>query len=183
MFHLITGGSGSGKSAYAEQCILDFQGNNRIYIATMYPFDEESHKRIQRHREMRKEKKFSTIECYTGLRSLELPNDADVLLECMSNLTANEMYQEQGAGEDTPGQILDGIENLRKKGRNLVGVTNEVFSDGITYAPDTMRYLSYLGEINQQMGRMADRVTEVVYGIPVPIKMPNEEWNVMGENR
>ena len=77
MFHLITGGSGSGKSAYAEQCILDFQGNNRIYIATMYPFDEESHKRIQRHREMRKEKKFSTIECYTGLRSLELPNDAD----------------------------------------------------------------------------------------------------------
>ncbi|MCI6041885.1 bifunctional adenosylcobinamide kinase/adenosylcobinamide-phosphate guanylyltransferase [bacterium] len=183
MFHLITGGSGSGKSAYAEQCILDFQGNNRIYIATMYPFDEESHKRIQRHREMRKEKKFSTIECYTGLRSLELPNDADVLLECMSNLTANEMYQEQGAGEDTPGQILDGIENLRKKVRNLVVVTNEVFSDGITYDPDTMRYLSYLGEINQQMGRMADRVTEVVYGVPVPIKMPNEEWNVMGENR
>lgn len=174
MFHLITGGSGSGKSAYAEQCILDFQGNNRIYIATMYPFDEESHKRIQRHREMRKEKKFSTIECYTGLRSLELPNDADVLLECMSNLTANEMYQEQGAGEDTPGQILDGIENLRKKVRNLVVVTNEVFSDGITYDPDTMRYLSYLGEINQQMGRMADRVTEVVYGIPVPIKMPNK---------
>ena len=183
MFHLITGGSGSGKSAYAEQCILDFQGNNRIYIATMYPFDEESHKRIDRHREMRKEKKFSTIECYTGLRSLELPNDADVLLECMSNLTANEMYQEQGAGEDTPEQILDGIENLRKKVRNLVVVTNEVFSDGITYDPDTMRYLSYLGEINQQMGRMADRVTEVVYGIPVPIKMPNEEWNVMGENR
>lgn len=174
MFHLITGGSGSGKSAYAEQCILDFQGNNRIYIATMYPFDEESHKRIQRHREMRKEKKFSTIECYIGLRSLELPNDADVLLECMSNLTANEMYQEQGAGEDTPGQILDGIENLRKKVRNLVVVTNEVFSDGITYDPDTMRYLSYLGEINQQMGRMADRVTEVVYGIPVPIKMPNK---------
>ncbi|MGN1140893.1 MAG: bifunctional adenosylcobinamide kinase/adenosylcobinamide-phosphate guanylyltransferase [Oliverpabstia sp.] len=174
MFHLITGGSGSGKSAYAEQCILDFQGNNRIYIATMYPFDEESHKRIQRHREMRKEKKFSTIECYTGLRSLELPNDADVLLECMSNLTANEMYQEKGAGEDTPKQILDGIENLRKKVRNLVVVTNEVFSDGITYDPDTMRYLSYLGEINQQMGRMADRVTEVVYGIPVPIKMPNK---------
>lgn len=174
MFHLITGGSGSGKSAYAEQCILDFQGNNRIYIATMYPFDEESYKRIQRHREMRKEKKFSTIECYTGLRSLELPNDADVLLECMSNLTANEMYHEQGAGEDTPEQILDGIENLRKKVRNLVVVTNEVFSDGITYDPDTMRYLSYLGEINQQMGRMADRVTEVVYGIPVPIKMSNK---------
>lgn len=50
MFHVVTGGSGSGKSAYAEQCILDFQGENRIYIATMYPFDEESHRRIARHR-------------------------------------------------------------------------------------------------------------------------------------
>ena len=170
MFHLITGGSGSGKSAYAEQCILDFQGNNRIYIATMYPFDEESHNRIRRHREMRKEKKFSTIECYTGLGSLKLPSDADVLLECMSNLTANEMYQEQGAGEDTPEEILAGIERIKKQVRNLVVVTNEVFSDGITYDPDTMRYLSYLGKINQKMGEMADRVTEVVYGIPVLMK-------------
>ena len=170
MFHLITGGSGSGKSAYAEQCILDFQGTNRIYIATMYPFDEESHRRIQRHREMRKEKQFSTVECYTGIRNLDLPADSDVLLECMSNLTANEMYQEQGAGEDTPEEILAGIEAIRKQVKNLVVVTNEVFSDGITYDPDTMRYLSYLGRINQKMGEMADRVTEVVYGIPVLMK-------------
>ncbi|MDD6615051.1 MAG: bifunctional adenosylcobinamide kinase/adenosylcobinamide-phosphate guanylyltransferase, partial [Lachnospiraceae bacterium] len=39
MFHLITGGSGSGKSAYAESCIVGFGGEKRIYIATMYPFD------------------------------------------------------------------------------------------------------------------------------------------------
>lgn len=175
MFHLITGGSGSGKSAYAEQCILDFQGPNRIYIATMYPFDEESHRRIHRHREMRKEKQFSTVECYIGIRNLELPADGDVLLECMSNLTANEMYQEQGAGEDTPEEILAGIEAIRKQVRNLVVVTNEVFSDGITYDPDTMRYLSYLGKINQKMGEMADRVTEVVYGIPVLMKGMEED--------
>lgn len=170
MFHLITGGSGSGKSAFAESCILDFQGKNRIYIATMFPFDEESRRRIRRHREMRKEKNFSTIECYTGLSELEIGGDADVLLECMSNLTANEMYQENGAGENTPEQILAGIERLKHQVRNLVVVTNEVFSDGIAYDPDTMRYLSYLGKINQEMGRMADRVTEVVYGIPVPVK-------------
>ena len=64
MFHVVTGGSGSGKSAFAEQCILDCQGNKRIYIATMYPFDEESHRRIARHRAMRAEKKFTTIERY-----------------------------------------------------------------------------------------------------------------------
>ena len=89
MFHVVTGGSGSGKSAFAEQCILDCQGNKRIYIATMYPFDEESHRRIARHRAMRAEKKFTTIERYTDLEHLTIPQGADVLLECMSNLTAN----------------------------------------------------------------------------------------------
>ncbi|MBS6196240.1 MAG: bifunctional adenosylcobinamide kinase/adenosylcobinamide-phosphate guanylyltransferase [Clostridiales bacterium] len=170
MFHLITGGSGSGKSAFAESCILDFEGHNRIYIATMFPFDEESHARIQRHRDMRKEKQFSTIECYTNLSALDIPADADVLLECMSNLTANEMYQENGAGEQTVAEIMKGIEHLNLSAANLVVVTNEVFSDGITYDSETETYLSYLGEINRRMGKMADRVTEVVYGIPVALR-------------
>ena len=161
MFHLITGGSGSGKSAYAESCIVGFDGEKRIYIATMYPFDAESHERIRRHRDMRKEKKFETIECYT---------DADVLLECMSNLTANEMYQPDGAGENTPEAVIAGVEKLSRSVRNLVVVTNEVFSDGIRYDPDTMRYLEYLGDINCRMAEMADQVTEVVYGIPVTKK-------------
>lgn len=170
MFHLITGGSGSGKSAYAENCILEFQGKNRIYIATMFPFDEESHRRIERHRKMRREKCFTTIECYTGVKNLVISSDSDILLECMSNLTANEMYQENGAGEETVEEILQGIRQLKDRAKNLVVVTNEVFSDGISYDPDTMRYLSYLGNINQEMGKMADQVTEVVYGIPVSLK-------------
>lgn len=112
MFHVVTGGSGSGKSAFAEQCILDCQGNKRIYIATMYPFDEESHRRIARHRAMRAEKKFTTIERYTDLEHLTIPQGADVLLECMSNLTANEIYQEGGAGDNTVKAILNGIHHL-----------------------------------------------------------------------
>ena len=73
MITLVTGGSGSGKSAYAEEVLTGFGDFPRIYIATMYPFDEESKKRIERHRKMRAEKNFNTIECYTGLRNLELP--------------------------------------------------------------------------------------------------------------
>ncbi|NCB91049.1 MAG: bifunctional adenosylcobinamide kinase/adenosylcobinamide-phosphate guanylyltransferase [Clostridia bacterium] len=170
MFHLITGGSGSGKSAFAESCILDFQGKNRIYIATMFPFDEESHVRIQRHRKMRKEKSFSTIECYTGIVKLEISPDADILLECMSNLTANEMYQENGAKDQCVPQILAGIDHLITQARNLVVVTNEVFSDGRHYEEETEKYLYNLGRINCEMSKMADRVTEVVYGIPVRLK-------------
>ena len=51
MFRVITGGSGSGKSAYAEQCVLDLGPAERIYVATMYPYDEECHARIARHRQ------------------------------------------------------------------------------------------------------------------------------------
>ena len=72
MIHLVTGGSGSGKSAYAEQCILDFGGTRRVYIATMQPFGAEGQARIARHRKMRAAKKFSTIECYTNLKEVEL---------------------------------------------------------------------------------------------------------------
>ena len=35
MIHLITGGSGSGKSRYAEQQILELGEGRRIYLATM----------------------------------------------------------------------------------------------------------------------------------------------------
>ena len=45
MLTLVTGGSGSGKSAFAEDRVLSFGDAQRIYIATMHPFDEESHKR------------------------------------------------------------------------------------------------------------------------------------------
>ena len=170
MFLVITGGSGSGKSAYAEQCVLDFGPAERIYIATMYPFDEECDRRIRRHREMRRQKQFSTLECYTGLKTADIPEDSVVLLECMSNLTANEMYQEGGAGGQTVEEILAGIRYLLKRVRHLVVVTNEIFSDGIDYDSETMRYQSNLGQINSEMGRMADQVTEVVYGIPITVK-------------
>lgn len=170
MFHVITGGSGSGKSAYAEEKILELGQAPRIYIATMYPFDQESHLRIARHRKMRAEKEFETVECYTGLKSVRMPAGANVLLECMSNLTANEMFQPEGAGEDTVCEILAGIASLIRQSENLIVVTNEIFSDGIQYAEETRTYQSYLGEINRQMAEIADKVTEVVYGIPVSIK-------------
>ena len=51
MITLVTGGSGSGKSAYAEDVLTGFGEGERIYIATMYPFDEESQKRISRQSE------------------------------------------------------------------------------------------------------------------------------------
>ena len=75
MLTLVTGGSGSGKSAFAEDKVLSYGEAERIYIATMHPFDGESHKRIERHRKMRAGKGFETVECYTGLKKVVLPKE------------------------------------------------------------------------------------------------------------
>lgn len=167
MMAVVTGGSGSGKSAFAEDKILSLGLGKRFYIATMHPYDEESYKRVERHRKMRAGKGFETVECYTGLENLEFPQDAIVLLECMSNLAANEMFEESGAGADTVEAVLRGVRKLKSQVRHLVIVTNEIFSEAASYEGDTVRYQEYLGKINQKLGEMADQVVEVVYGIPI----------------
>ena len=167
MMILVTGGSGSGKSAFAEDCVVSCGETERIYIATMYPFDEESRRRVQRHQKMRQGKGFETVECYTGLHKVQVPENSTVLLECMSNLAANEIFEEKGAGEKTVEAVLEGIKKLRSQVRHLVIVTNEIFSEAASYEGDTIRYQEYLGIINQNIGKMADEVVEVVYGIPI----------------
>ncbi len=167
MMAVVTGGSGSGKSAFAEDKILSLGQGKRFYIATMHPYDEESYKRVERHRKMRAGKGFETVECYTGLENLEFPQDAIVLLERMSNLAANEMFEERGAGTDTVEAVLRGVRKLKNQVQHLVIVTNEIFSEAASYEGDTVRYQEYLGKINQKLGEMADQVVEVVYGIPI----------------
>ena len=170
MMTVVTGGSGSGKSAFAEDKIVSFGPAKRIYIATMHPYDEESHKRVARHRKMRAGKGFETVECYTGLKNLDFPENAVVLLECMSNLAANEMFEEKGAGEKTVEAVLEGIKKLRSQVRHLVIVTNEIFSDGMVYDKETENYQRLLGKINAYLAEISDVCYEVVYGIPLRIK-------------
>ena len=167
MLTLVIGGAASGKSEYAEQLILDSGVLPRCYIATMQPFDEECRARIEKHRKMRAKKQFETVERYTGLASLALPGQGAVLLECMSNLTANELYSPDGAGDETPSAILAGVKRLAEQSREVVIVSNEVFSGGWDYANDTDRYLRVLAEVNRTLAAHADRVCEVVCGIPL----------------
>ena len=172
MLTIVTGGSGSGKSAFAEDKVLAFGEAQRVYIATMHPFDEESHKRIERHRKMRAGKGFETIECYTGLKDVQLPSGCVVLLECMSNLVANEMFSKDCMldSNTVENAVMKGICILQSKTENLIIVTNTVFEDGILYGETTNAYLSVLGHVNQRIAKMAERVIEVTAGIPVVLK-------------
>lgn len=167
MVILILGGSGSGKSEFAEKLVEKLEKKPRLYIATMYPFDEECHQRIARHREMRKLRNFDTLECYTGLSKVVLGNYQTVLLECISNLAANELYQENGAKEACVEEILNGVQKVKEQCEHLLIVSNEIFSDGMKYDAESRRYQAYLGTINQRLAQLADVVVEVVYSIPI----------------
>ncbi|MCR5160835.1 MAG: bifunctional adenosylcobinamide kinase/adenosylcobinamide-phosphate guanylyltransferase [Lachnospiraceae bacterium] len=173
MFILVTGGSGSGKSAYAEECACAAGCRHMYYIAAMICHDDESRERVRRHREARSGKGFVTIERYTDLAGLRLPDSNEgvcVLLECMSNLTANEMFDKNGSGDGAEEAVKAGIDSLLKQCDNLVVVTNEIFSDGILYDSDTEKYRQVLAGINSYLASLADRVVEVVFGIPVILK-------------
>ena len=165
MIVLVTGGSGCGKSTWAEKLIATMPAENRIYVATMQVYDEESVKRVARHRAQRADKGFTTIECEKDLAAANIPEGSTVLLEDLVNLMANEMFD----GGDV-GRIVPALTALAKKCRHLVMVTNDVFSDGVTYAESTQEYLRQLAVINAQAAALADCVVEVVYSIPLCVK-------------
>ena len=101
---------------------------------------------------------------------------SSVLLECISNLTANEMFLNENpeknprSCKEVTDSVVEGIQSLKQKTGHLVIVTNNVFEDGINYEEGTMEYLRAIGSINEKLADMADEVIEVVVGIPLVIK-------------
>lgn len=165
MIALITGGSACGKSTYAERLACALPAENRIYVATMQVCDEESVQRVKRHRAQRAGKGFQTFEIPRQLGAISFENDSTVLLEDMVNLLANEMF----SGGNWS-RIEKDIENLARRSRHLVIVTNDVFSDGVTYAEPTREYARNLAYLNRCAAEMADCVVELVYSIPLYVK-------------
>lgn len=208
MITLITGGSGSGKSAYAEKYICHVSNEKgckeKYYIATMQVFDDEGQRKIDRHRRLRAGKGFITIEQPRDIQNAvsklqsesSLKTGRSALLECMSNLVANEMFPSVDASgiqvAEAEKEALDDPENMKdyetaqisrvskkvlkevsilsENVAELVIVTNNVFEDGVCYDESTMNYIKAMGIVNRGLAAMAERVVEVVAGIPVAVK-------------
>ena len=170
MLILLTGGSACGKSTYGEQ--LAVQGPKPLYyLAAMRPYDEECLRKIARHRELRRNKGFETIERYTGMDSLRLPNSGGTaLLECLCNLTANEMYIQPENPLDPVEKVIAGVKKLMGQTEILIVITNDVGSDNEAYSEETRAYIRALGEINARVAAMADEIYELVAGIPICLK-------------
>ena len=165
MIVLVTGGSGCGKSTWAEKLVASLPNEKRVYIATMQVYDEESVRRVARHRAQRADKGFATLECEKNLNPATIEEGSIVLFEDLVNWVANEMFD----GGDAS-RIIPALTALAARCRHLIIVTNDVFSDGVDYAESTQEYLRILAQVNNAAAQLADSVVEVVYSIPVAVK-------------
>jgi adenosylcobinamide kinase/adenosylcobinamide-phosphate guanylyltransferase len=144
----------------------------------MQPFGEETLEKIKRHQKLRSDKNFYTIEQQTDIQNATKTlnnheaNNSTALIECISNLTANEMFSEKEPldSKTVTDKIINGISRLKEEFTHLVIVSNNVFEDGQIYDEATMEYIKAMGEINTKLAFMSDRVVEVVVGIPIIIK-------------
>ena len=150
---MISGANGSGKSRYAERIVARTIGE-RYYIATMRPCSEENLQRIEKHREQRKDLQFTTLECPYQVGTAAVERDGVVLLEDVSNLLANAMF-ERGGDEAS---VYADIEALCSRCRLLVAVTiTGLRADG--YDGETAAYIRALNGLNQ---RLYDRAAAAV---------------------
>lgn len=178
---LVAGGSGSGKSEYAEKRVSKLHdkavGKGLYYIATMVSTDAESDERIDKHIRRRAGMSFITIEKPTdigGVMDMGVNDGATVLVECMSNLLANEMFAPDGFKNNICDYIMDGVKRLCEH-CNVVIVTDivnmDVYGrDGHNYDAATIEYIDNLNTINSRIASVADEVIEVVAGIALSVK-------------
>jgi adenosylcobinamide kinase/adenosylcobinamide-phosphate guanylyltransferase len=173
---LITGGSRSGKSTYA-QCIAESIPEDRTYIATCPVVDEEMEKRIRKHKEARRAGNWHTIEEPTNLAAalIKAGKSRVIVVDCLTLWINNLMYdaesQNRDLGEDEIvercGDVLDACSAISG---TIIFVTNETGMGIVPDNPLSRRYRDLAGRCNQVMADRADAVAFMVSGIPLTVK-------------
>lgn len=175
---LVTGGSRSGKSDYAQRRAEALAGP-RCFIATCPPAadDDEMAARITAHRRKRRDRGWRTIEegLEVAARLADLPPGATVLIDCLTLWVSNLM----AAGPDLDeGAVSRRGEALIAAGRALGGtvlmVTNEVGCGTVPEHPLARRFRDLCGRLNQVVAGGADEVVLVSCGLPLILKGGNE---------
>ena len=178
MFIFISGSSGSGKSLYAEQRLIELSDLNlnseRIYLATskIYDHDYEMKSRVLRHKIMRSGKNFITIEKSCNLSEININRNWCILLEDLASWTANEMFQdsEVKSSEFVSMKVYRELVNILERSGNLVLVSCEIFSDCIKYDELTEIYIRTLAGLHVKLAALANEVIEVNAGLIIRYK-------------
>lgn len=169
--YYVTGGARSGKSSFALQLAASYQ--NKLFLATAEPFDDEMRSRIGKHQAERGAH-FTTIEepLSLALALQKLPAGTDVvLLDCLTVWAGNLMHYAEGKGEgEVDRQIELFLEALRHPPCDLILVSNEV---GMGIVPENAmarRFRDLAGMINQKAASIASEAYLLCSGLPIRVK-------------
>ena len=171
MFIFVSGGTRSGKSEWAEQMVLSLSPDApRVYLATAQVTDEDMRRRVARHQAARSGRGFQPLERTRDLSGIlpAIPSDAAVLLECLPNWLANEMFREDGSVCEPPlleEKIFQTALALKERCRHLLIVSDDIFSDGVAYDEMTESYHRLLGRLHVRLAGESDVAVECVAGL------------------
>ena len=167
----VLGGCRSGKSSYALETAQKFSGNNKVFIATCVPRDDEMKLRVTRHQQERS-RHWHTVEAPFHLAEavVEAGGKAGVLLVDCLTLWINNLLMDNYDSE----QILDQVQSLTHSVSSVtcpvILVSNEVGTGIVPENKLARLYRDLVGSTNQAVAACADQVVWTVAGIPVVIK-------------
>ena len=169
---LITGGSRSGKSGYAQKLAEALPGP-RAYLATCPVIDPEMAVRVEKHRESRRASDWETIEETVDLAgAIRRAGRYRVLLvDCLTLWVNNLLYEAGRRGdvfteETTAVRCREVLDACGAFPGTILFVTNEL---GMGIVPDNeaaRRFRDCAGRCNQMLAEAAGTVTLVVAGNP-----------------
>lgn len=168
---LVTGGTRSGKSRYAEKLAEAFAGP-RGYLATGQPGDTEMAERITRHR-ARRGSDWETVE--EPLELVEAVTRVDgsysvVLVDCVTLWLSNLMFSCPGGAAEALARVerfTDGFACWRTP---LIIVTSEVGMGIVPEHPLSRAFRDLAGEANELIAARADEVYVTISGLPLKLK-------------
>ena len=173
MITYIYGGVSSGKSEYAEE-LISREFNKKIYLATMENSGEYAGKRIEKHLLQREGKGFFTIEEPRHIKDLNIDEDDNILLEDLTNLLSNNLFNESGLKnnfKEITEEIFSDIITLKDKCNSIFIVGNDIFSTERNQSIELDIFIDCLYSLHTKIVEVADRVIEVVYGLPYDRKL------------
>ncbi|GAB4342984.1 MAG: bifunctional adenosylcobinamide kinase/adenosylcobinamide-phosphate guanylyltransferase [Desulfobulbaceae bacterium] len=173
---LITGGSRSGKSAFAQRLAEDFS-SSRLFLATCPVSDGEMAARIARHVADRRRTGWDTVEEEVEIiaRLRQAEGYGVVLVDCLTLWVNNLLFRKgENVDEDVMAAAARELAGAaRSHPGTVVFVTNEVGSGIVPENRLARLYRDLVGRLNQGMAAAADRVYLVSCGIPLQIKGNN----------
>lgn len=170
MIAFVSGGARSGKSHYAEALTFALQaarGGRCWYLATARASDAEMTERIARHRRERGDS-WQTIEAPLALDAAlaQVGAGESVLLDCLTLWASQWLYTRGGQEYEGEALLARVIEIARERDIVLVIVSNDLNQDLLPADAETWRYLAFLQRLHCRLAQEADRVIEVVAGLP-----------------